>query len=185
MGGMWRLILLITALFLMLFEWISISYRKPILLTVGILYISLAMKFWITGSNLSNPHWWLILYTFTLVWSSDIAAYFGGKLIGGRKLAPSISPSKTWSGAIAGFIFSVLACYIYCKIFPMKTNTVSLLTPILAIISILGDLIESKVKRTLCIKDSSHLIPGHGGILDRLDSFLAVTWGLIIIFLFK
>jgi len=177
-GGIWLYILLFLMLALMLIEWIKISHKKITLSVIGALYISGAMFFWVTQSS----YRYLLLYIFPLVWVNDMSAYFFGKLIGGAKLAPKISPNKTWSGAIAGFLASVLLYFCFMKVFRFSLSVHGIITTIfLAIVSILGDLLESKVKRVLKVKDTSNLIPGHGGILDRMDSFLAVTWALIIL----
>lgn len=177
-GDVWLKALLYLILGLMLIEWIKISRKRLSLSISGVLYISIAMLFWISRPSYS----YMLLYVFPLVWVNDISAYFFGKLIGGAKLAPKISPKKTWSGAIAGFIASVLLYLCFTEFFCFSLSTTSIVvTAFLAILSILGDLLESKVKRILEVKDSGNIIPGHGGILDRMDSFLAVTWGIIIL----
>lgn len=182
LGGIWFTTLLAVTLILMLTEWIKISYKKKILLIFGILYISIPMLFWLLNHNYQG----LLLFILPLVWSIDVGAYVGGKLIGGPKLAPKISPHKTWSGAIAGFLSAILTYFAYIKVFNwIPTYTNFLVTLFCAVLAILGDLLESKAKRILAVKDSGNLIPGHGGILDRLDSFLAVTWGLTVLALFK
>jgi phosphatidate cytidylyltransferase len=103
-------------------------------------------------------------------------------LLKGRKLAPSISPNKTWSGAIVGALASfVLARVFYGSVFETKIT----LLIALIISSIVGDLLESKIKRLLGVKDTGSIIPGHGGVIDRLDSFLMATYTLIIFDLFS
>ncbi len=177
-GGVWLKTFLYSILILMLLEWTKISHKKSLLSFAGILYMAGAMLFWILKPTYS----YMLLYVFPLVWINDISAYFFGKVIGGAKLAPKISPNKTWSGAIAGFFASVLLYFCFAKIFRFSLSITGLVvTTVLAVLSILGDLLESKVKRMLNVKDTGNIIPGHGGILDRMDSFLAVTWGIIII----
>lgn len=178
LDGIYLSILISIALLLMLIEWTKISYKQTVLFYTGCAYIGVSMLFWLINTDCQR----LLLLILPLVWSIDIGAYFGGKLIGGAKLAPKISPQKTWSGAIVGFISSFFVYFAYiniCHYIPTYTNFLA--TVFFAILAILGDLLESKTKRLLCIKDSGSLIPGHGGILDRLDSFIAVTWGLIIL----
>jgi phosphatidate cytidylyltransferase len=115
-----------------------------------------------------------VLWVFAVVWGADIAAYFAGRSLGGPKLWPSVSPGKTWSGAIVG----ALACAILGL---LLTDWANRLMPLFwlglatAIVSELGDLFESALKRRFSVKDSSGLIPGHGGLMDRLDAFAAAS----------
>jgi phosphatidate cytidylyltransferase len=115
-----------------------------------------------------------ILWLFAVVWGADIAAYFAGRLIGGPRLWPSVSPGKTWSGAIVGaFVGAVLGLSLWAW-----TNRLAALFWLglaTAIVSELGDLFESALKRRFGVKDSSGLIPGHGGLMDRLDAFIAAS----------
>ena len=123
-----------------------------------------------------------ILYLFLVVWSADTGAFFTGKLIGGPKLAPKISPNKTWSGFIGGALFAGMAGVLFAAWFGHTSiPTVAVLSVVLALISQGGDLGESFIKRFFGVKDSSGLIPGHGGVLDRLDGlvFAAIGAGLI------
>ncbi len=115
-----------------------------------------------------------ILWLFAVVWGADIAAYFAGRLIGGPRLWPTVSPGKTWSGAIVGaFAGGVLGLMLAAW-----TNRLAALFWLglaTAIVSEFGDLFESAVKRRFGVKDSSGLIPGHGGLMDRLDAFIAAS----------
>jgi phosphatidate cytidylyltransferase len=120
----------------------------------------------------------LIIWTFAVVWLTDIAAYFTGRALGGPKLLPRVSPKKTWSGALGGALAGTLcATAVWAWFFP---GLPSGLWPVLAVslaasvASQAGDLFESSIKRRFGTKDSSHLIPGHGGFLDRLDGYWAV-----------
>jgi phosphatidate cytidylyltransferase len=122
-----------------------------------------------------DPLWGIaaLMLVLLVVWATDIGGYFAGRLIGGPKLWPQVSPKKTWAGAIGGFAASLgvaagFAAFGLGKILPML-----LLGAVLSIASQLGDLFESAVKRRFGVKDSSHIIPGHGGLLDRLDGFVA------------
>jgi phosphatidate cytidylyltransferase len=108
-----------------------------------------------------------------VVWVTDIGGYFAGRGIGGPKLWPRVSPKKTWAGAIGGFVASLVISGGFAAFGFGKTGPVLLLGAILSIASQLGDLFESAVKRRFGVKDSSHIIPGHGGLLDRLDGFVA------------
>jgi phosphatidate cytidylyltransferase len=108
-----------------------------------------------------------------VVWVTDIGGYFAGRGIGGPKLWPRVSPRKTWAGAIGGFAASLAVAAGFAAIGLGKTGPMLLLGAVLSIASQLGDLFESAVKRRFGVKDSSHIIPGHGGLLDRLDGFVA------------
>lgn len=114
-----------------------------------------------------------VLFLFIMVWMTDIGAYFVGSLFGGPKLVPSISPQKTWSGAFGGLLFSLVSAIILYNILENKTSqTLLFLAVILSIVAQIGDLFESWVKRRFNKKDSGSIIPGHGGILDRIDGLL-------------
>ena len=110
-----------------------------------------------------------------VVWVSDIGGYFAGRSIGGPKLWPRISPRKTWAGAVGGFVASLVISGGFAALDLGKSGPILLLGAILSIASQLGDLFESAVKRRFGVKDSSHIIPGHGGLLDRLDGFVAAV----------
>jgi phosphatidate cytidylyltransferase len=123
-----------------------------------------------------------ILYLFVVVWSADTGAFFTGRLIGGPKLAPKISPNKTWAGFIGGAVFACIAGVLFAAwLGRTSIPAVGALSVVLALISQGGDLGESFIKRFFGVKDSSGLIPGHGGVLDRLDGlvFAAIGAGLI------
>ncbi|OOF78619.1 phosphatidate cytidylyltransferase [Rodentibacter caecimuris] len=130
-----------------------------------------------------NPHHglFLLLYVFVLVWAADSGAYFAGRALGKHKLAPNVSPGKTWEGVFGGLITAaLLACaFIYFSRETLLGNRAMTGFVILSVatvaISVLGDLTESMFKRESGIKDSSQLIPGHGGILDRIDSLTAAV----------
>ena len=117
-----------------------------------------------------------ILFLFAVVWSTDILGYFVGRAIGGVRLAPHISPSKTWSGACGGAL-GALACGV--ALVYVAGNTALLpaagVAFVLSVASQAGDLFESAVKRQFGVKDASHVIPGHGGLMDRLDGFIAAS----------
>jgi phosphatidate cytidylyltransferase len=110
-----------------------------------------------------------------VVWVTDIGGYFAGRGIGGPKLWPRVSPKKTWAGAIGGFAASLAVAGGFAAFGLGKTGPLLLLGAVLSMASQLGDLFESAVKRRFGVKDSSHIIPGHGGLLDRLDGFVAAV----------
>ena len=110
-----------------------------------------------------------------VVWASDIGGYFAGRGIGGPKLWPRVSPKKTWAGALGGFALSLVVAGGFAAFGYGPAGPLLLLAAVLSIASQLGDLFESAVKRRFGVKDSSHIIPGHGGLMDRLDGFVAAV----------
>jgi len=124
-----------------------------------------------------DPIWGFaaLMFVLLVVWVTDIGGYFAGRLIGGPKLWPRISPKKTWAGAIGGFAASLGVAGGFVAFDFGKTLPMLLLAAILSAVSQLGDLFESAVKRRFGVKDSSHIIPGHGGLMDRLDGFVAAV----------
>lgn len=114
-----------------------------------------------------------LMLVLLVVWVTDIGGYVAGRGIGGPKLWPKVSPGKTWAGAIGGFVASLMVAAGFAAFGLGKTAPVLVLGAVLSIASQLGDLFESAVKRRFGVKDSSHIIPGHGGLLDRLDGFIA------------
>ncbi|WP_065750706.1 phosphatidate cytidylyltransferase [Bradyrhizobium paxllaeri] len=116
-----------------------------------------------------------LMFVLLIVWVTDSGGYFAGRGIGGPKLWPRVSPKKTWAGAIGGFVAS-LAVAIGFAVFDLgRMGPLLMLAAFLSVVSQLGDLFESAVKRRFGVKDSSHIIPGHGGLMDRLDGFVAAV----------
>ncbi|WP_333826077.1 phosphatidate cytidylyltransferase [Pinisolibacter sp.] len=125
---------------------------------------------------------WLVIYLFAVVWTTDIAAFFAGRAIGGPKLWERVSPKKTWSGAIGGVIGAVVAGLIVAHFAgAQRLLPVLFVTVVLSIASQGGDLFESALKRRFGVKDSGRLIPGHGGILDRVDGLVAAAVAAVAI----
>jgi phosphatidate cytidylyltransferase len=113
---------------------------------------------------------------FATVWTTDVLAYFAGRAIGGPKLAPAISPKKTWAGAIAGALGAMLVAIVVAKVSELPSlGTMAVIGLFLSVFTQLGDLLESWIKRRFGVKDASTLIPGHGGVMDRLDGFWAAA----------
>ncbi|WP_428645216.1 phosphatidate cytidylyltransferase [Roseibium sp.] len=141
----------------------------------GVLYSGCALYAFLSIRNGTGG----LLYTFFLlfvVWATDIFAYFAGRAIGGPKLWPRVSPKKTWSGAIGGLVlataFGVGVVYVAGG---QSLGYWMLLAIVLSIVSQAGDLLESSIKRRFDVKDSSQIIPGHGGIMDRVDGLVAAA----------
>ena len=118
--------------------------------------------------------WWL-LYVMLLVWAADSGAYAFGRLFGKHKMAPKVSPGKTLEGLVGGLITAGVASWLFTYFAPVTEvpNNLLLISGVVVIVSVFGDLAESMFKRVAGIKDSSQLIPGHGGVLDRIDSLTA------------
>lgn len=114
-----------------------------------------------------------LMFVLLVVWVTDIGGYFAGRGIGGPKLWPRVSPKKTWAGAIGGLVLALVIALGFALFGFGRTVPLLLLGAVLSVVSQLGDLFESAVKRRFDVKDSSHIIPGHGGLMDRLDGFVA------------
>jgi phosphatidate cytidylyltransferase len=159
-----------------LYEWMALvngPNAQPLWRIAGLFYASALFAGAVLLRN--DPTYGLpaILLLFAVVWSTDIAGYFVGRAIGGAKLAPRISPGKTWAGAIGGGAAAVLAAL--CVAWATQSRIVPLLMLglLLSIASQAGDLLESFIKRRFGAKDAGFLIPGHGGVMDRVDGFWA------------
>ncbi|MDM9629710.1 phosphatidate cytidylyltransferase [Rhizobium sp. S152] len=123
-----------------------------------------------------------MLFLFAVVWATDILAYFVGRAIGGPKLAPRISPGKTWSGAIGGAVSAVIAGSLVAYfLVPGGVLWAALVALVLSACSQSGDLFESFIKRRFGVKDSSHLIPGHGGVMDRVDGLIFACFAAFLL----
>lgn len=152
---------------------------KKIVFSLGTLYLCSALLAILQVAHMP----WVMMLLMVIVWSNDSFAYFTGKLIGGKKLCPALSPGKTWSGFIGGVFLGTLTAWLYTKwIVATGKSDIHVLREhpgyvcfVLSVIGHIGDLIESAAKRYFGVKDSGSIIPGHGGMLDRLDSLLAVA----------
>jgi phosphatidate cytidylyltransferase len=146
-------------------------------LALGVLYIGLAGVALIELRHDGGPGRANVLFLFLIVWASDIGAYMAGRMLGGPKLWPAVSPSKTWSGAAGGLVAALLAGLAVALSFDPGAPVLAVVAvaALLGVASQSGDLLESAIKRHFHVKDSSHLIPGHGGVLDRLDGLLAAA----------
>ena len=149
---------------------------RNIALALGIGYAALpivSLQF-LRGQEPNGQGLLLAFWSLALVWATDIGAYFAGRSIGGPKLAPRVSPSKTWSGLAGGVLAALITGYLLHRLagLPMQLAAAS---GLLAVAAQLGDLLESWMKRRAGVKDSGTLLPGHGGVMDRLDGVVAAA----------
>ena len=178
-GGVAWLALVLAATLALVWEWWRLWRLKPgampaLTLLAGWFYMifGAGALYWLR----SDPVVGLIdvLFLLAVVWASDIGAYVAGRMIGGPKLAPAISPGKTWSGAAGGLVAAMIVGLLVSRaVAPGPASHALTVAAGLAVASQLGDLLESALKRHFGVKDSSRLIPGHGGVFDRLDGVLA------------
>jgi phosphatidate cytidylyltransferase len=141
----------------------------------GIMYIGWMLSYWTALSTLNNSVSWII-WAIAMVMVCDAAAFFTGRALGKHPLAPLISPKKTWEGAGGGILGSILASIafgIICSL-PVPFWHLIVAAIVVSIVSQFGDLAESLLKRTAHVKDSGKLLPGHGGMLDRIDSYILI-----------
>ncbi|MBI5560776.1 MAG: phosphatidate cytidylyltransferase [Deltaproteobacteria bacterium] len=140
---------------------------------MGVMYVALPLSHFIRISLLPNGRIW-ILFLMSVVWLNDTAAYYTGSAIGRHKLSPRVSPNKTVEGAIGGVIGGLAAAFLFNRFFEtgLAAKDVVFISVFLGMVSLLGDLSESLLKRGAGVKDSGSIIPGHGGVLDRLDSII-------------
>jgi phosphatidate cytidylyltransferase len=110
-----------------------------------------------------------------VVWATDTFAYFAGRMFGGPKLAPVLSPKKTWSGLIGGMVGAAIVSSVYAATWFPSWIALAVVAAALAVVAQIGDIFESALKRNYGVKDSGYLIPGHGGVLDRVDGLVAVA----------
>jgi phosphatidate cytidylyltransferase len=139
----------------------------------GLLYAAAALLASIVVRFDTASGFLALIFVLLVVWVTDIGGYFAGRGIGGPKLWPRVSPNKTWAGAIGGLVLSVAVAIAFALLGFGKLTSSVVLASLLSVVSQLGDLFESAVKRRFGVKDSSRIIPGHGGLLDRLDGFVA------------
>jgi phosphatidate cytidylyltransferase len=166
-------------LFLIIF--IPVLIRKngnPVLdvaITImGWLYVVVPFSIFLLIYKLPNSstEWLIISGMFLIIWSNDTFAYLSGRFFGKHKLFERISPKKTWEGSIGGFVFAVIAGLVYAFFTDQSFLFWAVGACIVSVGGILGDLIESKIKRITGVKDSGNIMPGHGGILDRFDAIM-------------
>ncbi|MFA6549697.1 MAG: phosphatidate cytidylyltransferase [Candidatus Margulisiibacteriota bacterium] len=154
---------------------------------LGMIYVGWFLSYLFFIRSLTEHGGYLFFLIFT-VWAMDVTAYITGKYFGKTPLMPSISPKKTWEGAIAGFLLCLIAAYIFSWTAQLELVHALILGVLIGVFGQISDLIESLMKREAGAKDSSDIIPGHGGVLDRIDSFVLTAplmYYYLIIFVVK
>jgi len=158
-----------------LFKYPSELYFDSGKLIFTVIYVALPFSFALGLPKFSsyNENFSLeVLFLFILIWSSDTFAYLVGKFFGKHKMAPKISPKKTWEGYAGGVVLTLVLSYFIEHYQPELRGNWMIVGFLVAAFAPLGDLVESQLKRNFGVKDSGNIIPGHGGVLDRLDSFI-------------
>lgn len=168
----------IAAAALILLEWTKIVWPSPQRvpwLAAGVVYAAVCAGAPILLRSSYDFGLHAILFLFAVVWTTDIAGYVVGRLVGGPKLWPAVSPKKTWSGAIGGVAGAVIFGGALVHFSGIPVGFVAVLAAVLSIAAQGGDLAESALKRRFGVKDASQIIPGHGGVMDRLDGFIVAA----------
>lgn len=150
--------------------------------TMALLGLILLLATWLALNGLHAISPWLLLATLAIVWLADSAAYFAGKKFGKHKLAPEISPGKTWEGVAGALLAVTVYGLALCYTLHISRWLIAGLW-LIVILSVMGDLFESLLKRQAGVKDSSHLLPGHGGVLDRIDGLIS-TLPLVLFYIY-
>jgi phosphatidate cytidylyltransferase len=174
-GGTWFAVLVAAAAAVMFTEWTRMVRGwgfSWLLAGFGYALIPALALLWIRERGAHKLD--MLLWVFIVTWSTDIGAYFAGRSIGGPKLAPAISPNKTWAGLFGGMIAASLLGGLWVVELGLPRRLL-LLAPMFAVGAQLGDLFESGLKRRAGVKDSGTILPGHGGVLDRLDGLVVVA----------
>ncbi len=159
---------------IMLSEWARLTRGRPVARAAAFIYAlaALVALLWLRHQPEAGRE--TVVWIIACVWAADTGAYVLGSLAGGAKLAPRISPSKTWSGLVGGMCWAAVISALAGLVFGLgETVSLALIGAILAIVDQAGDLLESAAKRRAGVKDSGRLIPGHGGLLDRIDGLVA------------
>jgi phosphatidate cytidylyltransferase len=166
---------------LMTSEWLEIIKTAPDQKKwriIGFFYILIPI-YSVIKIRLFDSH--ILFWMFSIIWVTDIFAFFAGRILGGVKLAPKISPNKTWSGLAGGLIASMIIGFLSSLMFSGGVLFFVVASVFLAALEQASDLLESKFKRIFGVKDSGNIIPGHGGVLDRLDGMMLVAPAVLIL----
>ncbi len=177
-GGTVFIVLWAGAALIIAWEWIKLvaSAREPTPWRIaGVIYAGVAFIAPVLLRADARSGFVALVYLFAIVWMTDIMGYTVGRVIGGPKLWRAVSPNKTWSGALGGMAGALAAGLVIAAWLSLALLPIAILSVILSMVAQAGDLFESAVKRRFGAKDTSHLIPGHGGLMDRLDGFIAAA----------
>ena len=143
--------------------------------SAGLLFVALPFSYIVRTNEIEHVGRQLVLFTLCLMWAGDTAAYFAGKAFGHLPMAPALSPKKTWEGAFANLISSLLVGLAFARWMQVDATTMLIIAVLANIAGQVGDLIKSAYKRGAAVKDSGSLLPGHGGVLDRIDSLILAS----------
>ncbi|HEY4709506.1 MAG TPA: phosphatidate cytidylyltransferase [Candidatus Acidoferrales bacterium] len=166
---------------------IGLATRRPLqdvlpaiaISAAGLLFVALPFSYLVRVNEIERIGRQLVLFTLCLIWAGDMLAYFVGRSLGRLPMAPALSPKKTWEGAIANLLASLLVAVLFARWMQADIASLLVLAALANIAGQMGDLIESAYKRGAVVKDSGALLPGHGGMLDRVDSLILaapVVW---------
>jgi phosphatidate cytidylyltransferase len=162
-------------------QWVMNAGTSSVWSLFGVFYIGLPMMAFVLLREDASLGLWAVLWCFLIVWAADICAYFAGRTIGGPKLAPRLSPKKTWAGLLGGMAGAGLVSVIFGWALGLNVSMLLLLACVLTLVEQAGDILESALKRSYGVKDSGNFIPGHGGVLDRVDGLIAVVFASAVI----
>jgi phosphatidate cytidylyltransferase len=164
-----------------LWEWVRMTSYRFFWMVLGVIYAAIFLTAMLV-LRIEPYGFFAIIWLFALIWAADTAAYFTGRAVGGPKLWPAVSPNKTWSGAIAGAIVGIVAGMVVIWAAGLALRPIHVIIALIVVVAAqLGDLLESAIKRRFGVKDSSRLIPGHGGVMDRCDSLVTASAVALII----
>lgn len=170
-GWLWAGLVTLVSVGLFL-EWRSIVGQRAGWIAIGLVYALAALAASVLVRRDAEWGFAALIFILLIVWVTDIGGYAFGRTIGGTKLWPSVSPKKTWAGAVGGTLLSIFVALVFALSGLGKMGPLVALAAVLTVLSQLGDLFESAVKRKFGVKDSGQIIPGHGGLLDRLDGYV-------------
>ncbi len=176
-------LLILAAGTLALFGLAASRHNNALWQAAGVLYLGLPALAIIALRDFAPHGAWVLIGLFLIVWATDTGALVCGNLIGGPRLAPVLSPNKTWAGAIGGIVSAAVVEAVFLLILGGHVALGALFGAAMAVIAHVGDLFESWTKRCFHVKDSGSMIPGHGGVLDRIDSTLATLVALAVLVL--
>ena len=161
--------------------WLVNAGQGTIWSLLGVFYVGLPMIALVLLREDETTGRWAVLWCFAIVWAADIFAYFFGRILGGPKLAPQLSPKKTWAGLLGAVVGAGLVSGVLAFFWGYNAFWLILIAGAAALIEQVGDIFESALKRRYGVKDSGNFIPGHSGVLDRVDGLLAVALFIAVI----